>query len=448
MTSDQLRLFSNQDIKQLILPLIAEQFLLMALGIVDTVMVASVGEAAISSISLVNIMANLILQLLSALCTGGAVVVSQYLGRKDYDNACKAAAQLMMMAIVMMTALTLVFIAFRTSILQLAFGDIEADVMENAQVYWLITAFSFPFLAAYSAAVAVFRSMGNSKAALHISVFMNVIHLILNAALIYGCRMGVAGAAISTLISRVLAAVIALYILRHSLPVFIEDYRKIRPDFAMLKNIFRIGIPNGIENGLFNVGKLIVQSLIAGLGTAALAANAVLNSISSVVIVPGSAMSLAMITVVGQCVGAADYDQAQYYIKKIMKITFVCMALTNLPLLFLGGPVVKLFGLGAEASVIVGHLLPIILLMDTFLWPMSFAFPNALRAAGDVRVTMIISFASMWLIRTALSYLFVKGFSMGVAGVWYSMFLDWGVRNLLFILRYRGGKWKTMNKMA
>lgn len=442
-------LFDRQDLKRLILPLIGEQFLAMALGLVDTVMVASVGEAAISGISMVNIIATLIIQLLGALCTGGAVVVSQYVGRRDLDNACAAAEQLMLLAVSFMSLFTLVCLVFCRPILQLAFGAIELDVMESSFTYLFITAFSFPFLAAYNAAAAIFRSTGNSRAAMNTSVIMNVIHLILNAILIYGMHMGVAGAAISTAVSRIVAAVLVLLLLKNqNLLVYIEHYRRIRPSFDMLKNIFRIGVPNGIENGMFNFGKILVQGVIAGLGTAALAANAVLNSVSSVVIVPGQAMSYAMITVVGQCLGAGEIGQAQHYAKKLLKLTYLLMIAANLPLLLFGRPILGLFQLSGEATDIAMGIIPLLVLCHVTAWPPSFTLPSALRAAGDVRYTMVIAFVSMWTMRVGLSYVFVVFLGVGVASVWYSMFLDWVLRMVFFALRYRGGKWKTMKVLG
>lgn len=441
----QSMLFDRQDLQRLILPLIGEQFLAMALGLVDTVMVASVGEAAISGISMVNIIATLMIQLLGALCTGGAVVVAQYVGRRDLDSACTAAEQLLLLAVSFMGIFTLFCLVLCRPILQLAFGALEADVMENAYTYLFITAFSFPFLAAYNAAAAIFRSTGNSKAAMNTSVIMNIIHLIGNAILIYGLRMGVAGAALSTTFSRIVAAALVLFLLRDKhLPVYVANYRAIRPHIGILKSIFRIGVPNGIENGLFNFGKLLVQSLIAGLGTAAIAANAVLNSVASVVIVPGQAMSYAMITVVGQCLGAGEVEQARHYIKKLMKLTYLCMLIPNIPLLLFGRPILSLFHLGEEATGIAMQTLLWLVLTHATIWPPSFTLPSALRAAGDVRYTMVIAFISMWTMRVGLSYVFVTLMGVGVAGVWYSMFLDWLVRAVFFFLRYRSGKWKTM----
>jgi len=437
-------MFTPSELRRLIVPLILEQLLAMTVGMADTVMITTVGESAVSGIALVDSINNLIIYVLAALCTGGAVVCAQYLGRQEPENARKAARQLVYIALIFALGIGALLLSFRQFFLRLFFGSIAEDVMADAMLYLLLTSLSFPFLAVYNACAALFRSMGNSRVSLFASLVMNVVNIGGNALLIYGCGWGVAGAGVPTLVSRAVAAFLMLQLIRNrSGPIYLEHLAHVRFEPDMVKSILSIGIPNGLENGLFNFGKIIVQSLIAALGTAAIAANAITNSVASVLIVPGSGMGLAMITVIGQCVGAGDYAQVKYYIRRMMLLTYVSMALINLPVLFFVGTITSWFNLSAEASRIVVGLLPLIALMHTVFWPFAFAFPNVLRAAGDARFTMTVSIISMWLFRVGLSYVFVGALGLGVPGVWYSMFCDWIVRIACFLPRYYGGKWKS-----
>lgn len=443
------RLFTSRDLTRLIIPLIIEQFLAVTVGMADTFMIASVGEAAVSGVSLVDVINNLIIQILAALSTGGAVIVSQFLGRRESRNACMAAKQLLYSTTVLALLLAVAALAARRPILRLLFGEIDADVMENAVTYLTFTAISFPFLAIYNSCAALFRSMGNSKVSMLSSLLMNVVNIGGNALFIYGFRWGVAGAGAATLASRALAAIIILRLVGdHRNAVFVEHLQRIRFEWPMIKNILRVGIPNGIENGLFNIGKLIVQGFITGLGTAAIAANAIAGSISGVLLVPGNAVALALITVVGQCVGAGAYDQARFYIKRLMLLVYVCVAFMSAALMLLLEPLTGLFPLSDAARGLVLELLPTFALVMAAIWPMAFPFPNVLRAAGDVRYTMVVSMISMWSLRVGMCYVFVDLMHLGVSGVWYAMYCDWLGRSACFFLRYLSGKWKNKRVIA
>ncbi len=437
-------MFTPASLRQLIIPLIIEQMLAMTVGMADTVMIASVGEAAVSGISLVDSLNNLIISILAALCTGGAVVCAQYLGRQDFLNARSSAKQLVYVALIFTVIVSAVLLSSRNFFIRVLFGEIEADVHTNASRYLLLTSLSFPFLAVYNACAALFRSMGNSRVSLFASVIMNVVNIGGNALLIYGCGWGVAGAGTATLVSRAAAAVIMLVLIANPANVIhLHKVWKVRLNTTLIRSILSIGVPNGFENGLFNFGKLIVQSMVSTLGTAAIAANAILGSISGIVFVPGMSMGLAMITVVGQCVGAGDYAQTKYYVKKMMMLTHLVLIAVNVPLLFLNQWVVGLFPLSADAAAICLEVLPVLSILLMTIWPYSFALPNALRAAGDARFTMIVSSISMWTLRVGLCYVFIRYFNLGVAGVWYSMFIDWVGRLSFFIPRYLRGKWQT-----
>ena len=435
-------LFSAAALRRLIIPLVIEQFLAMTIGMADTIMVTSVGEHAVSGVSLVDNISILLINIFSALATGGAVVAAQYLGSRDESNACAAAKQLFYVVGALSTATMAVCLLFREPILRLVFGQLDASVMEAAMTYFLLTALSYPLLAVYNAGAALFRSMGNSKVSMLASLLMNLINIGLNAVLIYGAGIGVAGAGFGTLFSRLAGAVLMTWLICRKGHVIHIDHL-FRPEFRkqLVKKILRIGVPNGLENGMFQIGKLLVLGLVTPLGTSATAANAIANSVASVVNVPGNAISLSLITVVGQCMGAGDSRQAVGYTRKLMAIVYLAMGTLGVLLFFFAAPVVGLFGLTAGAAAMAVEVLRWCSLFSLVFWPMSFCLPNALRASGDAKFTMIVSMCSMWIFRIGFSFLLVP--QIGLLGVWASMFIDWIVRAVIFLIRFLSGRWKT-----
>lgn len=437
-------MFTTAALRQLIIPLILEQLLAMTVGLAAVVMITGVGESAVSGVSLVDSLNVLIISILSALCTGGAVVCAQYIGRREVENARTSARQLVYIALIFALAISAVLLIAPVFFIRLIFGSVDPAVTESAKTYLIFSAISFPFLALYNACAALFRAMGNARVSLYVSLVMNVINVAANALMIYLLHMGVLGAGIATALSRAVAAIMMLLLIRSRTNViYLARLFPVRFEPRMVKSILSIGVPNGFENGLFNFGKLLVQTLVAGLGTSAIAANAIIGSIFNIIIVPGMGMSLAILTVVGQCIGAGDYPQAISYTKKLTLVTYITMIAVNLPVLIFSRWVVGLFPLSVEATRMAEHVMPVLAVSCMLIWPISFAFPNALRAAGDARFSMILSTASMWVVRFGLSYLFVARFHLGVAGVWYGMTADWVVRAIFFLLRYRSGKWKN-----
>ena len=429
---------------KLIVPLIIEQILSVTIGMADTVMVSGAWEAAVSGISLVDSLNILLINIFSALATGGAVIGAQYLGKRDRDSACDAAKQLALSV----AALSLVIAAFslvaKDWLLAAIFGTVEPAVMANAQVYFFLSALSYPFIAVYNAAAALFRAMGNSKIPMLISAGMNVINIVGNAVLIFGFHLDVAGAGIASLASRIAACVVGMILITRPVhEIYIRSLFPLKIDWKMIKNIMRIGIPNGLENGMFQIGKILVQGLVSSFGTAAIAANAVAGNIASLEIIPGSAIGMAMITVVGQCVGARDYDGAKKYVRRLMVITYIFMAVLNVPLLFVVRQIVGFYSLSGEAMTMATEILLLHGICAIFIWPAAFSLPNALRAANDVKFTMIAAIASMWICRIGMSYLLALNLGMGVMGVWIAMILDWCVRAVVLVGRYLSGKWKT-----
>lgn len=436
-------LFTNADLKKLILPLIVEQLLSVTIGMADAVMVSGVGQAAISGVSLVDSVNILLINVLAALATGGAVVSPQHLGRGEPWKACIAAKQLIFCCAALGTLVACVVLVFRTPLLTGLFGAVEADVMRNAQTYFFYSALSYPFIAVYNAGAALFRTMGNSRISMVTSMCMNLINVAGNAILIYGFSMGVAGAAIATLVSRIVGSAAMVILLRRPTgAIFVRDWRQFRLDWTTVKSIFRIGIPTGLENGMFQIGKVLVSSLVATFGTAAVAANSVANNISSFAIIPGSAIGLAMVTVVGQCVGARDYTQARHYTKKLMLMAYVGVAIVNVALIALCRPIVGIYSLPAETASLASELILLHSFFCMALWPAAFTLPNALRAGSDVRFTMTVSVFSMWIFRIVFSYILGSWLDMGVIGVWVAMFIDWVFRSILFIIRFHGHRWE------
>ena len=435
-------LFSADALRRLIIPLVIEQFLAMTIGMADTIMVTSVGEHAVSGVSLVDNISTLLINVFSALATGGAVVAAQYLGSRDEENACSAAKQLFYAIGALSAATMAVCLLFRAPILRLVFGQLEDNVMEAAMTYFLLTAISYPLLAIYNAGAALFRAMGNSKVSMLASLLMNIVNIGLNAILIYGADIGVAGAGFGTLFSRLAGAVLMTWLIcQHGHRIHIDRLLHFEFRGQLVKKILRIGVPNGLENGMFQIGKLLVLGLVTPLGTSATAANAIANSVAGVVNVPGNAISLSLITVVGQCMGAGDSKQAVRYTRKLMTIVYLAMGSLSVLLFFFATPVVGLFGLTPGAAVMAIQVLRWCAVFDLIFWPMSFSLPNALRASGDAKFTMIVSMCSMWIFRIGFSYLLVP--QIGLLGVWVAMFIDWIVRAVVFLNRFLSGRWKT-----
>lgn len=437
-------IFSNKDLKRLIVPLVIEQTLAMTVGLFDTMMIASVGEAAVSGVSLVDMVNVLLISLFAALATGGAVVTSQFIGGKDRKNACDSARQLMILSLAVSLLIMAVMLLLRKPTLRLLFGSIEDDVMENAMTYLFWSALSYPFLAVYNSGAALFRSIGNSKIPMYSSLVMNVLNIGGNALLLFVAKMGVTGVALASLVSRAVAMVIVLLLLskRENL-VYLNFRERFRIEWGMMNRILRIAIPSSVENSLFQLGRVVVVSIIATFGTVQIAANAVANSYDALGCIPGGAMNLAMITVVGQCVGAGDYTQAKYYIKKLMKLTYLMTFVLNAAILLSLPLTLRIYGnLAAETVALASTLIWIHDGCAILFWPTSFTLPNALRASDDVRFTMVISLFSMFMFRVLLSLLLANRYSMGALGVWIAMVADWIFRCICFLLRYRSNKWQ------
>ena len=436
-------MFTNKFLIKMLWPLFVEQFLIFAVGLVDSIMVASVGEAAVSAVSLIDSIMILITTVMIALSTGGAVVVGQYLGQGKKAEACEAADQLLLFTILFSFILIAFLYSFRGILLSLIFGNIEEDVMDYCNIYYLIVIASVPFQGIYNSGAALFRSVGNSKMSMKISFLMNGINVTGNALLIFGFHRGVEGVAIPTLVSRIIAAIIIFVLLKKpDLGVHISKKFVWKPDFALIKNILKIGVPNCVENSMFQLGRLILISFISTFGTVAIAANAVGNAVSMVSIIPGSAVGLAVVSIISQCAGAGDYIQVRYYTIKLLKWSYAAMCAMNVSIIAATPFIIKIYALSEATGQLASELIILHSAFAIIIWPASFTLPNALRAVSDVTYTMVIGVASMWIFRIGLAFLLGTRFDMGVLSVWIAMIADWFVRSICFIIRYRSGRWK------
>ena len=434
-------MFDGKQLKRLIIPLIIEQVLAVTVGMADIIMVSSTGEAAVSGVSLVDMINVLFMNMFAALATGGAVITSQLIGHGDEELACESAHQLQIISVIMSAVIMAFSVLFCRGILVAVFA-VDGEVLDYACKYFYISAASYPFLALYSSNAALFRSMGNSKVSMYVSLLMNVINIGLNAVFVYGFNLGVVGVSAASLIARFVAAVVMCVLIRNqSLQVHIIKGTKLHFNRYMIKRILGIGVPNGLENSMFQFGRVIVVRVISGFGIVQIAANAVANNIDAFGTIPGQAISLAMITVVGQCVGACDYSQARYYIKKLLKIVYAIMAVLDGALLLTLPLILRVYSLSTETLALATVLIFIHNGCAMLIWPLSFTLPNALRASNDVRYTMVVAIFSMWIFRILFSYILGKWLGWGAVGVWVAMVMDWIFRSVLFVGRYVSGKW-------
>ena len=439
-------LFPRRALWMLLIPLIIEQMLNSLMGMVDTLMVSRVGAEAISAVSLVDSINNLVLQVFAAMAAGAAIICSQYLGRKDEKGCNDAAKQIVLTVVVISSVIMIIGVGFRKPLLHLIFGSVEEAVMTNAQMYFLITALSYPFIALFQAGAAFYRACGNSKFTMKTALIANVANIVGNTLFIFVLQMGAAGAAVSTLISRALCAFVVFYALRKpGYAIQLKNYFSIRPDLNLIVKILAIGVPSGIENGMFQFGKLAIQSTVSSLGTAAIAAQAMTIIFENVNGMAAVGIGIGLMTVVGQSIGAGRQEEAKYYIVKLAGYAEIAMIISCILVYIAARPVTVLAGMSEESTALCMQMILAITIVKPLLWVPSFTPPNGLRAAGDVRFSMITATLTMWLCRVALSIFLMRVVKTGPIGVWYGMFADWGVRGVIFTIRFVRGKWLRFN---
>ena len=440
----QQHMFTNRMIRNLLIPVVLEQLLNSIMGTADTMMVSNVGSAAISAVSLVDSINVLVIQAFSALAAGGAIVCAQYIGQRNKEKANESARQVLFIITAISVAVSLICLVFQKPLLRLIFGSVEAEVMRASEIYFFYTALSFPFIAAYDSAASIFRAQDNTRGPMTISMISNVMNIAGNAIMIWVFHMGVAGAALSTLISRIFCAVVVLIQLRkerEGQEIVVRDYFKIRPNWSMIKRILGIGIPSGVENSMFQLGKLAIQSTVSTLGTAAIAAQAMTNILENLNGIAAIGVGVGLMTIVGQCLGAGRKDEAVYYIKKLCVIAEIVVLTSCLIVFALTKPVTILGGMEKESADMCFHMVMWITIMKPLVWTMAFVPGYGLRAAGDVKFSMITCCCTMWACRFCLCVFLIRVMGFGPMGVWIGMFADWTVRSIIFTWRFHSRKW-------
>lgn len=435
-------MFSNKDLKDMIVPLFFEQLLVMLVGIVDTFIISYVGEAAVSGVSLVNSFNTIFIYLFTALASGGAVVISQYIGNKDQKNSVRSSSQLLMFSTLFSIALAIFVLIFHKPILTALFGKVDADVMAACVTYIKISAYSYPFIAIYNAGAALYRSMTKTKTTMYISIWSNLINVVGNCIGVFVLNAGVAGVAVPSLIARAFSAVVITWLCFNTkLTTYYTKKDIFVFDKAILKKVLNIAIPNGIENGIFQFVKVALSSVVALFGTYQIAANGVAQSIWSLAALMGAALGPVYITVIGQCMGNGDKEQAKYYFKKLNKWAIGLSIIWNAFILAITPVLMHFYQLSSETITLIFYLVVIHNVFNAIVYPISGPLSNGLRAAGDVKFTMIVSIASTLLGRFIFSIIFAIYLNMGVIGIAFAMCLDWTIRAVIFYFRYKSNKW-------
>ena len=435
-------MFSNKDLRNMIVPLFFEQLLVMLVGIMDTFIVSYAGEAAVSGVSLVNSFNTIFIYLFTALASGGAVVISQYIGNQDKKNSILSSSQLVMFSCIFSIVVSVVVLLFQKPILSGLFGRVDGDVMEACMTYLRISAYSYPFIAIYNAGASLYRSIAKTKTTMNISLVSNLINIIGNYIGVFVLHAGVAGVAVPSLIARAFSAiVITCLCFDTQLAAYYTKEGILTWDSAMLKRMLKIAVPNGIENGIFQFVKVALSSVVALFGTYQIAANGIAQSIWSLAALMGVALGPVYITVIGQCMGKQDTAQAKYYFKKLNRLALVLSLVWNVLIFLITPGWMKFYQVSQETIQMVIYLVAIHNFFNAFVYPFSGPLSNGLRAAGDVKITMIVSVASTVLARFVFSLLFAIYFNLGVIGIALAMCLDWSLRAVIFYLRYRSGKW-------
>lgn len=436
-------LFTNKALFWLFIPLVVEQALEFFVGFADSIMVATLGEIAISGVSLVDFLMQLLIFGFSALATGGAVIAGQYLGDKKIKLACEASDQLIWFSAILSVILMALVLIFKESLIGILFGQIELGVWNIADLYLLIVAVSIPFIAIYNAGAAIFRTTGDSYLPMKIMFVCDIINIIGNAICIYYLHMGVEGVAIPTVISRLIACVVIVYLIAdEKYELHIKKTLRHTFDWKILKNVLNVGIPYGVENGMFQLGRILVLSLVSTFGTIAIAANSVGLAIAVFQVLPGFGINLGMSVVISRCVGANKYDQAKYYTKKILAIVYISHFIVNILIIVLMPLLLDVYQLSSATSSIAAELIIWHGVFSVTIWPLAFSLPGTFRGAGDARFPMYVSVSVMFICRIGLAYLFTWYLHTDVLGTWIAMFIDWFVRAGFYIYHYFSGKWE------
>ena len=436
------RIFDNRKLAALLIPLAIDQLLNSFMGTVDTLVVSNLGSAAISAVTLVDSINVLIVQAFFALASGGTVVCSHYLGCGKEGHAREAARQLVFITFILSVVIAALCLVFNGPVLKLIFGEVEDAVMENARIYFLFSAVSYPFIALYDDGSCILRSQENSSLPMMISVAANVVNLVLNILFVWVFHFGVAGSACATMTARIFSMLAVMYKLRSpKLTVPLTGYLSIRPDWTEVRRILRIGIPSGVENSMFQFGKLAIQSTVSLMGTAAIAAQGMTNIIENLNGILGLGIGVGLMTVVGETLGAGRKEEAVYYVKKICVVAEFVIIGSCLVMFALLHPIVYFGGMEPESAKMCIFMVTCITVVKPLVWVMAFVPAYGFRAAGDVKFTMTVSVISMWVCRVSLAIVLARVFGMGPMAVWIGMFTDWTIRCIVNTVRFKSGKW-------
>lgn len=434
--------FTNKLLWALFFPLLIEQALEFFVGLADSMMVASLGELAISGVSLVDFLMQLLIFSFSALATGGAVIAGQYLGNNEGDKACDASNQLVWFSGILSIIMAIIVLFAKSFLINLLFGQIESGVFDTANIYLSYMAISIPFIAVYNSGAAIFRTMGNARLPMMIMFICDILNIIGNAILLFVFGFGVEGVAIPTVLARAIAAIAIIYFLvQERYELHIKKTLRHSFDTVLLKKVLNVGIPYGIENGLFQLGRVLVLSLVSTFGTMAIAANSVGYAIGIFSVLPGFAINLGLTAIISRCVGKGDYEQAKFYNKKVLIIVFLSHLVINLVIFAILPFVLQLYNLSAQTAAMTSEMVIWHGVFAVLVWPISFTLPTTFRGAGDARWPMAVSLSVMFICRIGLSYVIADFLGVGVFGTWIAMFIDWYVRAGFYIYRYFSGKW-------
>ena len=436
-------MFSNRDLRRLIAPLFLEQLLVILVGLADTFVISYAGEAAVSGVSLVNSFNTIFIFLFTALASGGAVIVSQYIGGEKMEMAGESASQLLMVSTLFSGVIMAVTLLSGCPLMGLLFGKVERDVMDACMIYLRISAYSYPALAIYNAGAALFRSIGKTSTTMYIAIFSNVINVAGNVIGVFALHAGVVGVAVPSLIARTFSAVVVTVLcFRKRNGVYYKKRWICHFDAGLLKRILGIAVPNGVEQGIFQFVKVALSSVVALFGTSQIAANGIAQSIWSLAALVCVTMGPVFITVIGQCMGSRDTEQAEYYFRKLLKITLLISVVWNVLVFALTPLVMQFYDVSEETKKLTIMLVLIHNIFNCIAFPFADPLGKGMRAAGDVRFTMVISLATTIGIRLIFSLLFAIVMDMGVIGIAWAMCLDWCSRAVIFYIRFRKGKWK------
>ena len=434
--------FTNKLLWALFIPLLIEQALEFFVGLADSMMVASLGEFAISGVSLVDFLVQLLIFSFSALATGGAVIAGQYLGNDEREKACDASNQLVWFTTILAILMAVLVLFFKSFLINVFFGQIDQDVFDTANIYLSYMAISIPFIAIYNCGAAIFRTMGNARLPMLIMFVCDILNVIGNAILLFVFGFGVEGVAIPTVLARALSAFVMLYfVLQEKYDLHIRKTLRHKFDWALLKKVLNVGIPYGIENGLFQLGRVLILSLVSTFGTMAIAANSVGYAIGIFSVLPGFAINLGLTAVISRCVGHNDYEQAKYYNKKILINVFLAHLFVNVIIFALLPFLLQAYDLSPTTASMASEMIIWHGIFAIVIWPIAFTLPTTFRGAGDARWPMAVSLSVMFICRIGLSYVIADFLGVGVFGTWIAMFIDWYVRAGLYVYRYFNGKW-------